>query len=276
LENFKLSAQYDRPGEPDLSVIEPYSGAKYAAAEGFWIDQFGNAARAVDVPNAEHGAYTSVARFVNRQSAEKLSVAYSVDFVELVLACYGALLARSSGRDEAIVVASLDEKEPFPVFFRHSSEMTVADFAQASSQKLEQSRLHRLFAFFILTNPLRMKEFGSVCPSFTAGCLVANTPEVTMAGRLEHYPAVNKQVDLLLKLITGADGFTFEVSCPTGSYPQAQVEKIAEALMSVLDALNTRPDLKLEDFALEYEPGERKTAATNRLADLPAAAAQGV
>ena len=277
LENFKLSAQYDRPGEPDLSVIEPYSGARYAAAEKFWIDQFVNAARAVDAPKAEHDAYTSVARFVSRQSAEKLSSAYSVDFAELVLACYGALLARSSGRDETVVVASLDEKEPFPVLFRHSSEMTVADFARESSLKLEQARLHRLFALFILTNPLRMKEFGSVCPSFTAGCLVADTPEITMTSRLEHYPAVNKQVDLLLKLITGADGITFEVSCPTGRHPQAQVEKIAEALMSVLDALNTRPDLKLQDFTFEYEPGERKTAADNRsLADLPAAAAQGV
>jgi radical SAM PhpK family P-methyltransferase len=274
LENFKLSAQYDRPVEPDLSVLEPYSGARYVAAEEFWIDQFRNAARAGDAHGAEHGACTSVARFVSRQLAEKLSASYHVDFTELIFACYGALLAQSSGRNEAVVVASLDEKEPFPVLFRHASESTFAEFARAASQNLEQARLHRLFAFFILTNPLRMKEFGSVCPSFTAGCLAGDSAEITMAARLEHYPAVNKQVDLLLKLITGADGTAFEVSCPTGRYPQAQVEKIAEAIMSALDALSARSDLELKDFIWDYEPKEKNATAAAQLVDAAAAAHQ--
>jgi radical SAM PhpK family P-methyltransferase len=274
LENLKLSAQFDRPGEPDLSVLEPYSGARYVAAEEFWIDQFRSAARAGDAPAAEHSACTSVARFVSRQLAEKLSASCNVDFTELIFACYGALLAQSSGRSEAVVVASLDEKEPYPVLFRHVSELTFAEFARASSQNLEQARLHRLFAFFVLTNPLRMKAFGSVCPSFTAGCLAADSAEVTMAGRLEHYPAVNKQVDLLLKLVTGSDGTTFEVSCPTGRHPQAQVEKIAEAIMSALDALSARSDLELKDFIWDYEPREKNAAAATQLVDAAAAAHQ--
>jgi anaerobic magnesium-protoporphyrin IX monomethyl ester cyclase len=274
LENFKLSAQYDRPVEPDMSVLEPYSGPRYVAAEDFWIEQFRDAARVDEAHNAKHSASTSGARFISRQLAEKLSASYNMDFVELVFACYGALLARSSGHDEAVVVASLDEKEPFPVLFRNVSEVSFAEFARASGQNLEQARLHRLFAFFILTNPLRMKEFGSVCPSFTAGCLAADSAEITMTDRMEHYPAVNKQMDLLLKLVTGADGTTFELSCPTGRYPQAQVEKIAEAIMSALDALNARLDLKLKDFILDYEPKEKDTTAATQLVDTAAAAHQ--
>ena len=150
----------------------------------------------------------------------------------MVFACYGALLARILGQDEAVVVASLDEKEPFAILFHLFWIRIFAEFASASSQKLQQARMHRLFGFFILTNPLRLKEFGSTCPAFTAGCIVADSPEVTMSGRLEHYPAVNKQIDLLLKLTTGSDGTSFEVSCPTGRYSQSQVEKIAEDLMS--------------------------------------------
>jgi hypothetical protein len=277
LENLKLSAQFDRPGEPDLSVLEPYSGARYVAAEEFWIDQFRNAARVGDAPAAEHGACTSVARFVSRQLAEKLSASYNVDFTELIFSCYGALLAQSSGRNEAVVVASLDEKEPYPVLFRHVSELTFAEFAHASSQKLQMARIHRLFAFFILTNPLRLKEFGSTCPSFTAGCLVADSPEITMSTRLEHYPAVNKQIDLLLKLMTGSEGTSFEVSCPTGRHSQAQVEKIAEDLMSAMEVLSASTDRKLNDFVWDYTLGERNVtaAASHQLAHVPAAIQQG-
>lgn len=273
LKNFKLSAQFDRPEKPDLSVLEPYSGASYVAAETFWVDQFRNAARVDDAPNAEHGASTSVARFVSKQLKEKLCTSYNMDFTELIFSYYGALLAQSSGRNEAVVVASLDEdeKEPFPVFFQHNPELAFTEFARVSSQNLEQARLHRLFAFFILTNPLRMKEFGRVCPSFTAGCFAGDSTETTMAGRLEHYPAVNQQLDLLLRLVNGADGTTFEVSCPTGRYPQELIEKIAEAIMSALDALNARSDLKLKDFIWDYEPRQKNGAAATLLVDTAAA-----
>jgi len=272
LKNFKISAQYDRPGEADLSVIEPYSGFKYMAAEKYWIDEFRHASRASGAPKAEGGASTSVARFVNRQLAEKLSSSYGVDFAELVLSCYGALLARISEQDDAVIVASLDDKEPFPILFRPSLNASFAEFVRASSQKLEQARLHRLFAFFILTNPLRLKEFGSVCPSLTAGCLVADSADVTMDSRLEHYPAVNQQIDLLLKLTTGADGISFEVSCPTGRHSQAQVEKVAEGLMSVLEGVSARVDIKLNDSIWNYSLGERKAAAASasQLADIHA------
>lgn len=262
LKNFKLSAQYDRSNEPDMSVIEPYSGARYVAAEFFWIGQFKNAARFDDASTAEFGASVSVARFVSKQLAEKLSSAYKADFRELIFACFGTLLAQGSGRNEAVVVASLDDKEPYPVLFHRNPELTFSEFALASSQTLEQARLHRLFAFFILTNPLRMKAFSSVCPAFTAGCLAADSDETTMAGRLEHYPAVNQQIDLLLKLASGEDGTTFEVSCPTGRYSQELVEKVAESIMSALDALSARPDLRLKDFNLDYELKDKHATAT--------------
>jgi anaerobic magnesium-protoporphyrin IX monomethyl ester cyclase len=276
LKNFKLSAQYDRPDEPDLSVIEPYSGARYVAAEKFWIEEFRNASRVSPKPKAGSGASTSVARFVDKHLSEKLSSLYGMNFPESVFACYGALLARASGQDEAIVVASLDEKEPFPVLFRASQSSSFAECARDSSRKLEQGRIHRLFAFFILTNPLRLKEFGSVCPAFKAGCLVADSPEVTMGSRMEHYPAVNKQIDLLLKLTTGADGTSFEVSCPTGRHTQAQVEKVAEGLMSALEILSSRTDLTLNEFNWDCALDERKAAAaSHQFADVSAAVQQG-
>lgn len=256
LENFKLSAQYDRPKEPDLSVIEPYSGARYVAAEAFWVDEFRNTSRAAAKPKAG-SACTYGGRFVNRELSERLSSSYGIDFTELVLASYGVLLAGVSGHDESTVVASLDEREPFPILFRPRRDSSFAEFARRSSQRLEQARLHRLFAFFILTNPLRMKEFGSVCPSFNAGCLVANSPEVTMEGRLEHYPAVNGQIDLLLKLTPATDGTAFEVSCPTGRYSQTQVEKIAEGLMSILEILGTEVESRVGDFSCNYELSEK-------------------
>jgi hypothetical protein len=260
-----------------VSVLEPYSGASYVAAEKFWIDEFQYARRAPLAEKMGSGASASVARFVNRQLSEQLSSSYNVDFAELAFACYGALLARISGQDEAVVVASLDEKEPFPVLFHSSDRSTFAAFALASSEKLQQARIHRLFAFFILTNPLRLKAFGSTCPSFTAGYLVADSTNVTMSSRLEHYPAVNKQIDLLLKLTTGSEGTSFEVSCPTGRHSQTQVEKIAEDLMSAMEVLSTNKDIKLNDFIWDYTLGDKKAAAaaSHQVVDMPAAVQQG-
>jgi hypothetical protein len=274
LENFKISAQYDRSVEPDLSVIEPYSGVKYAAAEKFWINEFQHASRPGLAPKAASGASTSVARVVNQQLSERLSALYELEFAELAFASFGLLLSRISGQDEAVVIASLDDKEPFPVLFRHNSESSFVEFVRASRERLEQSRQHRLFALFILTNPLRMKEYGSTCPVFHAGCLVAESPETPMSARLEHYPAVNKQVDLLLKLIKGASGTTLEISCPTGRHSQEQVEKIAEGLISTLDAISARLDLKIKDFIWDYEPAEKKAAAaaSQQLVDVSVAA----
>ena len=97
-----------------------------------------------------------------------------------------------------------------------------------------------------------------------------------MDSRLEHYPAVNQQIDLLLKLTTGADGTSFEVSCPTGRYSQTQVEKIAEEIMSALEALSARMDLKLNHFVWDFTLGERKAAAaSHQFADIHAAVQQG-
>jgi hypothetical protein len=200
---------------------------------------------------------------VNAELSEKLSSAYGMPFPDLMLSCYAALLARISGQDQATVVASMDEKESFPLLFQAGADLTFAEFARAGGEKLEQARTHRLYPFFILTNPLRMKEFGMVCPSFKAGCLVAESPEITMAGRLEHYPAVNQQIDLLLTLASAADGTKFEISCPTGRYSQVQVEKIAEGLMSALEAISSRTDLKFKDFISDYTLAEKRAAAAS-------------
>jgi radical SAM PhpK family P-methyltransferase len=273
LKHFKISAQYDRPQEPDLSVLEPYSGARYVAAEQFWIGEFRNASRAVTAPIAANSAPSSASRIVNTELSGKLSSSCGVDFRELLLACYGALLASIQEQGEANVVVSLDDKEPFPVLYRSTPDLGFAEFARAASAKLEQSRLYRLYAFFILTNPLRMKEFGSVCPSFNAGYLVAGPSNVTMAGRLEHYPVVNQHIDLLLNVTPGNHGDVFEVSCPTGRYSASQVEKIAQELMSALEVLGSGVDARLSDFHWDCILAEKRAAAASRqLADSSVAA----
>ena len=158
------------------------------------------------------------------------------------------------------MVAALDENDPFPLHFQTGADSTVADFAKTSGEKLEQARKYRLYPFFILTNPQRMKAFGTVCPAFRAGCLVAESSEVKMASRLVHYPAVNKQIDLLLKLTPANEGTSLEVAC-AGRYSQAQVEKIAEALMAALEALSSGTNLKLKDVISDHILTEKMAAA---------------
>jgi uncharacterized protein YejL (UPF0352 family) len=275
LKNFKLSAQYDRPGEPDLSVVEPYSGERYVAAEEFWVNEFRNANRVAPALKAANSPSTANARSITAALSEKLSSSYGLDFQELMLACYGAWAAVALGEDQASVVVSVDDKEPFPVHYHAAPDSSFADFAARSSRKLDQSQPHRLYSFFILTNPLRMKEFGSECPAFNAGFLATNSHNVTMTNRLEHYPAVNQQIDVLLKLTSNTDGHTLELSCPTGRYSQEQVERIAEELMAALETLTIKSDLKLKNFTWNHTLAERRAAAASRQsADIAAAVEQ--
>lgn len=262
LENLRLAAQFDRPGEPDMSLLEPYSGKRYLAAEEFWVKEFRNPpvssklAMAHDSRGAQH---TSVDRRVSssipfeKPVLKQLKAVYGAYFPEIILAAYIALLLRVFGREDTMILTSIDEKEVFPVRLQPSWELNFRQLFQDTQKKVMDGTYHRLFAFLILTNPLRMKEYNSSCPAFDVAFLVTDQEEVTLEERLPYHPEISQGIDLILRLIENKadDEIKIQFRYTTGKYELETIEKLQDYLMAIIEKISKNHNLLLKEMALE-------------------------
>ena len=161
-------------------------------------------------------------------------------------------------------MACIDDEEPFPLLFRPAWAAAITEFLGDAARKLEQARLHRRFSFYILTNPLRMKEFGGVCPNFQAGVLVRGSSDVTMETRLEHYPAVYNQLAILLTIIDEDGQVGFTLSSPGEQFPQLSLDRMALAMAAIFETIRQKTDVRLEELVGEFSHAEIRVASTTR------------
>lgn len=246
LDGLRTSAQFDRPGAPDLTALEPYSAERYIAAETFWVDLFRTSVarghRADDrlEPDPEHqpAQGTDNGSFLAR-TAVPGGLAFEGALRETLLAAYAVLLASIDGREDSPVLIAVDEDEPFPLPLAARSELTFEELVRATGEQLRQAEAHRLFALFLLTNPRRMAEHGIASPSIRASFLVTVSTAAStqvLKQRLQHRPKVYDTLDLLLTCTTtpGSEPH-LELSSPTGRYGKAHLERLASRLSAVLE-----------------------------------------
>jgi hypothetical protein len=157
--------------------------------------------------------------------------------MEAVLAAYG-LVAGARGPKDSPILVSPDGDEPFPVRLSPSSTSSFKELVDATEKQLREAEPHRRYALFILTNKLRLKEYGSSCPVFHAAYCVSDSGsgDDTMKSRLENYPKVYSDIDLLLTLAKHDDrtATTIELSSPTGHCTDVVLERLHGRLMDIL------------------------------------------
>jgi radical SAM PhpK family P-methyltransferase len=280
LDSFRKSAQFDRTDEVDMSVVAPYDGSRYAAAEAFWIREFADGVPPTSVIrrvplSAEEYTDVAVLRSVgshtfDADTVRRLRAACDgAALPDIVLAAYGAVLPAFLDRDDAAVVASLpddgggDDDMPYPVQAAPPPGICFRDAARRIEQKRRDSEPHRLFGFFTLTNALRMKEYGSSCPSFRVAYLVAAGPDDTapLDERLKHVPAVRQDIGLALRFTEDAarGEATIDLSYSPEAYRQESVEVLGEMLVRLLLAGSAEPGLVVRQPRVRV-PGERHDA----------------
>ena len=224
LDALRIASQFDRGGEPDLAELEPFSGERYAAARSFWVEEFRGVA-------PREGGWN-----VLRGPEARWSAGLDAGW-EDVLAAYGRVLDGVEGLDGAILVAP-DGEEPFPLR------------SGADGQKLQQSREHARFAWFVLTHPLTAKEFGVGFPKLPAAFVVGDGGEL-LDERRARYPELRGEPDVVLTL---ADG-RVELTSATGRFDEAALAALGSDLVRACGAGSL-----LDDTAV----GARLASTTSR------------
>jgi hypothetical protein len=256
-----------------MRVVEKFSGASYRAAEKFWVREFNNGSPS---PNRGIGRDTredkqelslSSPLDINNSIKEHLEFPYETnrDLYITVLTAYSLLLLRLQGHKYTDIVVALDDGEALPLRLEPPGEMSFREFARATRQKIQQAEAFRQYAFFILTNPLRMAEYGGSCPTLETAYLVAEQPEDNLDRPLRFYPGVHKGIDLVLKVIHDKpndkpnDKVNIQFQYAVDKYGQKTIEKLNRYLMSILKDVGKDPDILLKEITLG--PGKERPDA---------------
>jgi anaerobic magnesium-protoporphyrin IX monomethyl ester cyclase len=268
LQDLRTSAQFDRALTPEMKSVEALAGARYLAAERFWIEEFRSVPAAPslgllreDIGESDEG-HASVNCSIDREIVEQVQASYQIDASTLMLAAYNVLLYRTTGQEHIVMVAAAtNEREVgHAVPFRMSPawNQSFKTFAQQVRQKLDQAAEHQPYGFHLLTNPLRLAEHHVSCPIFDAGFLSSTWPgargEVDWSTVLETRPDVREAIDLTLTVDISAADLTVQLVYAKNHFKPATVEKLAAYLQLILNAFAENPDVPLGEIVFDSAP----------------------
>lgn len=258
LASLRKSCQFDRPGEPDMRPLEVFSASGYAAAEAFWMNEFSSPPASTSpgmTGDTRDGVRTAGARVIAGPAADQLKLVYDTDLADIILAAYSTLLLRLHGQEDTVIITAMDEKEAFPLRLYPSWTLSFREFVRATRQKIRQAAAHRLYALYVLTNPLRMKEYGTCCPRFDAAYLVTEQENVRLEERLTFYPKVYQGISLILGVLHNKDNNEVKIQFryAAGKYGPDTIEQLSRYLLSILNEVGKNPDIRLKDIVLEPE-----------------------
>jgi anaerobic magnesium-protoporphyrin IX monomethyl ester cyclase len=249
LHNFKISAQFDRGLTPDISVLDQYAPERYIAAESFWIDRFRQSVARGHSSLTDSGLNGEVIPLDNdtesavvTKTLPELAVSSSDgSLVNSMLASYSIGLASLDGREDAPILLSLDDGDPFPLPLAAESEISFEQLVQSTRNQVSQAEEHRRYALFLLTNAARMKERGTVCPALRFAFVSMNDAEdagEVLKTRLDHRAHLCENLDIVLGWVSPSptnQGY-FQLSSPAKRFNQESLEQFGDQLMSILAA----------------------------------------
>jgi hypothetical protein len=116
---------------------------------------------------------------------------------------------------------------------------------------------HQLYAFHILTSPLRMRKHGGECPTFDVGYAYGRAGN----GRRELgpndprrlFPAAGRGVHLMLAVEDDARSLQLRMSYPKNMFNRETMEQIISYLALILEEVGVNPMVRLEGILTETE-----------------------
>jgi radical SAM PhpK family P-methyltransferase len=203
----RRSCQFDRPGEGEPGPVEILTGARYLAAERFWMEELRSTPPAdAATEDAGEPAEWSAEAFADLPAAELAALAEQCgsSVAEVLLAACASLVADRSGRGETWLLASLDGLDrPFlPLRIALPPEASFRAAVEAVRHGLERAREHADWGLYLLSTPERMAMHGATPPSFGAAFAWTDSQEggsAHLLAELERgWPAVARGLTLAL------------------------------------------------------------------------------
>jgi anaerobic magnesium-protoporphyrin IX monomethyl ester cyclase len=255
-------------GKPDQVEIYP----SYNAAEDFWLAEFESYAPTPGVAilrdriESTGGELAGVSCDVNDLILRAAQENCSAELRAVILAAFGVLCSRLSGRQDVAMVTALGrESMAMPLKLSLPWNQGFREFVRGLEQKVQEARQHALYAFNILTNPVRMAERGLECPVFDVGFAYSESSEVgetrTIMDALSYHGLVREGLGLALKASRDINGIKLSLDYSTAWFAQETVEKLSSYLQAILGEVSENPDIWLGKIALDSKASERHLVA---------------
>ena len=263
------SCKFDQPVEPDMSCVASLSGTNYLAAERFWTSEFEGSVPALTGEIARDDNGVASRECVSSPfviAASSLGAAWlenSADLASLFLAAYSVLLSRLSGRAETPIIAAINQasnRTVIPIRLFPSWELSFKGFAQGVQRKHEQAIQHQLYAFHILTNRIRMAQFGGRCPLFDVGFLFCDSeqPEhFAIEDSLKFYSSVGQGIGLVLKAVTLGSDVRVQFIYSDHWFAPQSMELMSSHFASILAQVCEFPEIHLGEIKTDLACTDR-------------------
>ncbi len=258
LESLKVSSQFDRNSEPDMEPVEVYSATGYLAAEQYWLSEFAGVATSsslellTGMKCPDNEVWDSVPCEIDPAALVRAGREVEGGMTEVMLAAFGILLSRLSGRQETLIVADLGEsggEQALPLRLSLQMSESFKNFSSHIARKIEQSVTHQLYGMHILSNPPRMAQQDFACPSFEVAYICEEDGEERL---FASYPFLRRQVGLLLNpqlLATGQPKVFLKYRRNWFSPPM--MEKIASYFAQIFKGAIDDPQKRLDEITIE-------------------------
>ncbi len=167
LSALRACAQFDRCPEPDMSVLEPYSGERYRAGEAFWLAEFAGD----HIERCEPVARKASTALVSVDSTElgadvllRLAAAFQASPTDVLLVAWSILAAERAQATTLPLVISRNRDDVLPFCATIAEAEDFASHLAGVTARLTTVEPHRLYGFFALTNAARLKAHGQMRP----------------------------------------------------------------------------------------------------------------
>jgi anaerobic magnesium-protoporphyrin IX monomethyl ester cyclase len=256
---FRDVCKYEKNRNVDISPVDAYSGAIYQEAERYWIGEFGR-----------NPGQTWHERKCDNCQSWRTSGDFTLNLDESdfqddrsmtvhVLASFGILLAGIEDSDKVGVIFAKDDVI-FPIALRTRSDLTISVYLNDIDGRIEESLPYAKYALYILSNPLRMKDYA--CPEFHYGYVGSGSGVVGMEEYQKRYPENCGGLSLVLRTRMADDGVVLYFDYDEKIFSKEFVSGLCVQMKSVSEKISADSDMMIRELEIN-----RRKPANNRISD---------
>lgn len=277
VESLRRSARPDWTAEaPADDPLAVWSGSRYIAAETFWFGELAgfegaSAVKMLREATAETEGWQAVPVQLDGLLVDRLQTQLAAGIEEILLAAFAALMSRTNGHEDLLLVAAdgtVERQPPLPLRLRPAWDSTFRAFLDCVRESLHRVREHSRYGLHLLTNPSSLARVGLEEPVFELGFAVHGPGEeaAPRAGAFADWPRVAGSLALVLETRAREDRPLTELVCR--GIRRATAEQLAHHLAGILQALSGDPDLEIGAISTDARTRPAASAVAADAAEL--------
>jgi radical SAM superfamily enzyme YgiQ (UPF0313 family) len=235
----------------------------YFAAKEFWLKEFGKEPPVSNIEmicasaDEQQAGWAVSECDVPASVIEQAGLTCNVDLPAAILSAFGVLLSRLNGREDLIVLASLDEPEAVevvPVRLNPAWELSFGDFARQVERALSLSTQHGTDAFEILSNETGDSTRSAAASPYDVAFVFRRSGdqgEKTIAEIQSRHHSIAGGLALTLQAVQVNGSVSAQFVYQGGRFEPGVIEKLSSYFKSILQQAAANEKVLLADIELE-------------------------